>query len=91
MFSYIEYKGGYLHEAEAGVIIRQVLEALKYLHSLEIVHRDLKPDNILIASLADGARVVLSDFGSAFRATPLDRDRMRRMETYTGTMDYVAP
>ena len=91
LFSYIESRGGYLHEAATGVIIRQVLEALNYLHSQGIVHRDVKPDNLLISSLTDGARVVLTDFGSAIMCKPLEGDRARRMETLTGTLEYVAP
>ncbi|KAL9119819.1 MAG: hypothetical protein Q9187_003626 [Circinaria calcarea] len=57
LFSYIEHKGGRLNEAETAVILRQILEALEHLHSLDIVHRDLKPENILMASLDDAARI----------------------------------
>ena len=91
LFSYILHKGGHLHEAEAAVIIRQVTEALKYLHERDIVHRDVKPENLLIASLADTARVVLTDFGSAVRLVSLDAVRNQRMGTMLGTIDYVAP
>ena len=80
-----------MHEAVAGVIIRQVLEALNYLHSQGIVHRDIKPDNLLITSVENGARVVLTDFGSAIMCKPLEGDKARRMETLTGTLEYVAP
>ena len=30
--------------------MRNMLEALKYMHSGELIHRDLKPSNILINS-----------------------------------------
>jgi len=55
-------RGGPLDEAEVLPWIRQVCEALDYLHTRTppIIHRDVKPDNIIITS--DG-RAVLVDFG----------------------------
>lgn len=40
----------YLREKEALRIFRQILSAVKYMHSLELIHRDLKANNILINS-----------------------------------------
>ncbi|KAF7118698.1 hypothetical protein CNMCM5793_008237 [Aspergillus hiratsukae] len=87
LFSFIQYKGGKLGDIEAAVIVRQVVMALDYLHEQNIVHRDLKPDNILMTSLADGSRVVLTDFGCARLVQP----RAERMSTKIGTYDYSAP
>jgi serine/threonine protein kinase len=55
-------RGGPLGEAEARPWIRQVCDALEYLHSRTppIIHRDIKPDNIIIGP--DG-RAMLVDFG----------------------------
>jgi pheromone a factor receptor len=97
LFSYIETKGGRLYDIEAAVILRQVLKAIEYLHERDIVHRDLKPDNILITSTAEGARIVVTDFGNA-RYFPENLSQLhhlpvkkRRMFTIAGTMEYVAP
>ncbi|MCJ1388318.1 Meiosis-specific serine/threonine-protein kinase mek1 [Xylographa bjoerkii] len=94
LFSFLEYKGGTLDEAGAGVIVHQILEGLTYLHNLGIVHRDLKPENILMQSLADAARVVLTDFGCAIKIAPTGQTGgpPRRLKTMrVGTPGYSAP
>lgn len=97
LFSYLEYRGGHLCDAEAAVIMRQVLKAVEYLHDQGIVHRDLKPDNILMTSLDHGARVVLTDFGNArYIPSPSELDNQAvapksRMFSMVGTLEYAAP
>lgn len=34
-------------EATAADYIRQMCQALKYLHSKDVIHRDIKPENLL--------------------------------------------
>ncbi|CCH43442.1 Carbon catabolite-derepressing protein kinase [Wickerhamomyces ciferrii] len=71
---------------EAGKeITKQILQAVKYVHSLEISHRDLKPDNILIAQ-DDPVMVKITDFGLAKIS-----DNGTFMKTFCGTLAYVAP
>lgn len=71
---------------EAGrEITRQILTAIKYVHSLKISHRDLKPDNILIAQ-DDPVMVKITDFGLAKIS-----NTGTFMKTFCGTLAYVAP
>lgn len=55
-------KRGKLPEAEAVDYIRQVAEALKYVHSLNRLHLDIKPGNIM---LGKDVKAVLIDFGAS--------------------------
>ncbi|KAF1838993.1 Pkinase-domain-containing protein [Decorospora gaudefroyi] len=97
LFSYLEYKDGRLGSMQAAAVVRQILKGIEYLHDQDIVHRDLKPDNILMTSLEDGARVVITDFGSArFLPGKNGRKAMRtnkyhRMFSCVGTLEYAAP
>jgi len=97
LFSFLEYKGGRLDNPQAAVVIRQVLLAVEYLHDQEIVHRDIKPDNILMTSLEDGARVVITDFGNArflpdaACMTGRQSKKYQRMFSYVGTLEFAAP
>jgi serine/threonine protein kinase len=56
-----------LSEDDAKPFVIQILEALKYVHSLGISHRDLKPENILVG---DFGQMKLSDFGLAWFMGP---------------------
>lgn len=66
-------------------ISRQILEAVKYIHSMGISHRDLKPDNILIEQ-DDPVLVKITDFGLA-----KVQGNGTFMKTFCGTLAYVAP
>lgn len=52
-------------EAEAAAVVRSVLEALAYCHSLGVMHRDIKPENIMFTDRTEAAQVKLTDFGLA--------------------------
>lgn len=53
--------GGAMSEIKARNYIRQLAEALDYIHSRDIIHLDVKPSNVIV-NKADG-RVILIDFG----------------------------
>jgi serine/threonine protein kinase len=92
LFSFLAYKNGRLDSILAAVIIRQMLKGLEYLHNQDIVHRDIKPENVLMTSLDDGARVVLTDFGNARYLPEASRqNQVQRMFSCVGTLAYSAP
>eukprot|EP00731_Ephydatia_muelleri_P001211 Em0001g1211a len=85
LFDRIIAKGSYT-EKDASYLIRQVLDACNYLHSLAVVHRDLKPENLLYYSADSDSKIMISDFGLS--KTTEDEDQMG---TACGTPGYVAP
>ncbi|OAG39386.1 calcium/calmodulin-dependent protein kinase [Fonsecaea monophora] len=56
---------GKFTEKDASQTIKQVLEAVDYLHERNIVHRDLKPENLLYLTRDPDSQLVLADFGIA--------------------------
>jgi len=62
-------------------LIRQILEALQYIHSKQMIHRDLKPSNIF---LNKENQVKLGDFGLATL-------KGEALESGVGTPHYISP
>lgn len=50
-------------EAECAHLIKQMLCAVRYLHSKGIIHRDLKLENFLFSSSAEDSELKMIDFG----------------------------
>ncbi|XP_030049331.1 calcium/calmodulin-dependent protein kinase type IV isoform X2 [Microcaecilia unicolor] len=77
---------GYYSERDAADAVKQILEAVAYLHENGIVHRDLKPENLLYATPAPDAPLKIADFG----LSKIVEDQVA-MKTVCGTPGYCAP
>ncbi|KAK7078576.1 Calcium/calmodulin-dependent protein kinase type 1, partial [Halocaridina rubra] len=84
LFDRIVEKGSYT-EKDASDLIRQVLEAVDYMHDQGVVHRDLKPENLLYYSPDEDSKIMISDFGLS------KMEDSGIMATACGTPGYVAP
>jgi len=77
---------GRFTEKDAAETIRQVLEAVNYLHERNIVHRDLKPENLLYLTREPDSQLVLADFGIA---KTIQGNEV--LTTMAGSFGYAAP
>ncbi|XP_058499088.1 calcium/calmodulin-dependent protein kinase type 1D-like [Solea solea] len=84
LFDRILERGVY-SEKDASEAIKQVLQAVSYLHQNDVVHRDLKPENILYYSADEHSKLMISDFGLSKMVDS------GIMSTACGTPGYVAP
>jgi len=83
LFDQIVSKGTY-SERDAANTVRQILEAVEYMHANGIAHRDLKPENLLCSGSSNEI-IKVTDFG-------LSKDfATGSLKTSCGTPDYVAP
>src|SRR5262249_21280570 len=79
-------RGTPLAPKDACRYLRDIADALDYMHEQGIIHRDIKASNVLLD--AEG-RCYLSDFGIARRTT--DATQMTSTGNVLGTVEYMAP
>jgi serine/threonine protein kinase len=73
-----------LTEPEVAFFMKQLVEATRYMHSVNVIHRDLKLGNLFL----DGEmNIKVGDLGLATKVT--DKDEKRK--TICGTPNYIAP
>ncbi|XP_046859803.1 eukaryotic translation initiation factor 2-alpha kinase 1-like [Xenia sp. Carnegie-2017] len=80
------------NEAKQLKWLKQLSEAVAYIHALSLVHRDLKPDNILFNA---NDNVKVGDFGLARDFVSAKRENETwlnyYMNSFYGTIFYMAP
>ncbi|CAI9598515.1 unnamed protein product, partial [Staurois parvus] len=75
-------------KCESLQFFRQIIEAVKYIHSQKLIHRDLKPANILFNK---DMVIKIGDFGLVAQMTGEDESKARERSQGTGTPTYMAP
>lgn len=80
-------------EHEASQIVRDIANALKFLHSQGIAHRDLKPENILCYSETQVCPVKICDFdlGSGIVVSESSPVSTPELLTPVGSAEFMAP
>ncbi|CAJ1390616.1 unnamed protein product [Effrenium voratum] len=77
-------------ESDTKMLVRNLLEAVSFIHSKGIMHRDLKPENILLVSKVSNTDIKVSDFGLAKLSKDYPR-RLPRSTSICGSDFYLAP
>ena len=80
---------------DIALLLRNLLEGIRYLHGLNIIHRDLKPgkyyhykiDNILFANSSDVTSLKIVDFGLSAKL----EHNPPNIKSQCGTLLYMAP
>ncbi|XP_041782648.1 death-associated protein kinase related isoform X1 [Anopheles merus] len=74
-----------LTEKACSIFMRQICDAVAYIHGNNIIHLDMKPENILCLT-ESGNRIKIIDFGLA-----REYDPDNKLQVLFGTPEFVAP
>src|SRR5437899_1453672 len=68
--------------------VKQVAEALQYIHTQKLIHRDVKPESMV---LGRNSEALLSDFDIAIIAQSTRSLQTQRTQEAAGSVAYMAP
>lgn len=87
LYRYVSKKK-FLDEYEASWIMKNLFDAMDYVHSTGIIHRDMKPENVMLEFNAKDeiSMVKLIDFGLACYT-----EDKKALKARCGTLNYTAP
>jgi len=86
IFAKIADRSYTLTEQKVIVYVRQMVEALNFIHSRKVVHLDIKPQNIMLKS-KNRDEIKLIDFGLARK---MDHNKRTKVG-FAGTIGFMAP
>lgn len=82
----MEKKHEVISDIQASTIMKQIFEAVSFIHDKGLIHRDLKTANILLSSKAgEEPTVKIIDFGFG------QRQQLESLYDHVGTLAYMAP
>jgi len=84
-----KHEEGRVGLARAAQLIKEIADAIQYMHGRGVVHRDLKPQNIMVRK--DDGRAVIMDFGIGKWADELGTHQFTQTGLRIGTPKYMAP